>query len=72
MLIYHCLSLTPMRPQPLPLPRRSILSGWEFRTLTLSAASFRSITCSQKEVTALLSLSLANSASTIVGGEKSH
>ena len=44
--------LVEKRPRPLPRPRRPILSGWEFPTFTLSAASFRSITCSQKEVTA--------------------
>ena len=64
--------LVQARPRRLPRPRRSILSGWEFRTLTLSAASFRSITCSQKEVTALLPLSLTNSASRFAGGETSH
>ena len=58
--------------QVLQRPRWPILSGWEFRTLTLSAASFRSITCSQKEVTALLPLSLTNSASRFAGGERSH
>ena len=59
-------------PRRLPRPRRSILSGWELRTLALSAATFRSTTCSQKEVTALLPLSLANSAARIAGGERSH
>ena len=57
-------------PRRLPRPRRSILSGWELRTLTFSAASFRSIICSQKEVTALLPLSLANSATRIACGER--
>ena len=62
--------LVDARPRPLPRLLLQILSGWEFRTLTLSAASFRSITCSQKEVTALLPLSLAYSASRIAGGER--
>ena len=62
--------LVQVRPRRLPRPRRLILSGWEFRTRTLTAASFQSITCSQKEVTALLPLSLANSASRIAGGER--
>ena len=59
-------------PRRLPRPRRSILSGWELCTLALSAASFRSTTCSQKEVTALLPLTLANSAARIANGERSH
>ena len=64
--------LVQARPRRLPRPRRSILSGWELRTLALSATSFRNITCSRKEVTALLPLSLANSAPRIAGGERSH
>ena len=83
-LVYQRLSLTPIggaaalarlvqaRPRRLPRSRRSILSGWELRTLALSATSFRSITCSQKEVTAPLPLSLSNIASRIAGGERSH
>ena len=73
-LIYQYLTLTPTGgcPRRLPRPRRSILSGWELRTLALSAATFRSITCSQKEVTALLPLSLANSTARIAGGERSR
>ena len=74
-LIYQRLSLTPTGgsggPRA-PCPSWSILSGWELRTLALSAASFRSITCSQKEVTALFPLSLVNSAPKIAGGERFH
>ena len=64
--------LVDARPRPLPRLLLQILSGWEFRTLTLSTAPNRSVTCSQKEVTVLLPLSLANSAPRIAGGERSH
>ena len=59
----------PRRLPRLPPPGRSSRSG---RSAPSPSPSFRSITCSQKEVTALLPLSLANSASRIAGGERSH
>ena len=84
-LIYQCLSLTSTRERGgLSAPRRnaSTASAAPMRTDPLGvgvphshpATPFRSTqnSCSQKEVTTLLPLSLTNSASRIVGGERSH
>jgi hypothetical protein len=57
------------RPRPLPRLRLPILSGWMLRTRSLSAASFRSITRSQKEVTALRVLSPSSTALIIAGSK---
>jgi hypothetical protein len=64
--------LVQARPRAPLRPRRPILSGWETRSLTRSAVSFRSITSSQKEATAFLLFLLVSNASKIAGGESSH
>jgi hypothetical protein len=60
------------RPRPPPRLRSPILSGWELRIRSLSAAFFflRSITRSQKAVIALRVFSPASKALIIAGGER--